>query len=130
MELLEAIAVILGWRLDRRHEHCFYLLGPDGAKIWAREDGERLKFQGQKPAWPSGGFYSWEAYRVPSNKIGRTHITCAKSRGAFAIAKDLERRLIKNYLPMYCIAKQAVNAELEKLEELNQVEKLTRRREC
>ena len=128
MELLEKIAFYMpDWRLDRRHEYQPYFLGPDQAQIHIREEGERLRFSGIKPLWPSGGYYSWEAYGVPNESIGRTRISCAKARGAKAIAVDLQNRLIKNYLPMYRIARANLAEEWKQLDELNHVAALTKR---
>ena len=124
MDLLEEIAFYLpDWRLDKRTEPKM-LLGPLKAQIYIREEGGRLRFSGVKPSRQGRGYYSWECYGMEKGQHRKTRISCAKARGGRAIAKDLENRLIRYYLPLYKDALKRVAEERRTLDELGHVEAL------
>ncbi len=115
------------WRLDTRSDKCIKLIGPERSKITARKDGERVIFYACIPESKNRAFRSWSSFDQARKKDFKPMISCALCRNEQAIALDLERRLIKNYLRFYRISKQELEAHNKKVDELELVETLAAR---
>jgi len=90
-----------GWTWDEpKNEHVDdwqLLAGPDGAKLHLRYDkyGGRIAINGEYPR--SGGtIYPWHDKDRPND------ITVSAQREPRAIARDIERRYLQEYLVAYC----------------------------
>lgn len=125
METLEQATYYLPeWRIDKRDSNTKSFIGPHGARIYIKEEANRYHFSAKVPAWPGYSYSSWTfyGYKIPDSR--KTRISVAKNRGAKAIALDLERRLIKNYMPMLKEAKRLISEQEAKLAELHNIEYL------
>ena len=94
LELAQRIAEHLpGWTaVPEDGRWMAYLTHPDGPKLALRHDKGRLNVMG---TWP----FSHGEHFYPRDKSA--DISCALSRGPLAIAKDIERRLLPEYLPLW-----------------------------
>ncbi len=109
VDVVKAIARVLGWLFDATWDGenltTARLVGPDGARIHIRvstydyrpDDGSRLEISGSYPHHPRYGSFSRE---YPS-------ITVAASKEPQVIARDIQRRFLPKYLPLYQKARQA-----------------------
>jgi hypothetical protein len=85
---------------------------PTGARIWCRFDNGKLEFH---PTWPRDD--EGTAYTSPRDwgvtghgEKYPTAVYCDPKRGPSAIARDVSRRLLTDYLPMYekCLTSREV----------------------
>jgi len=92
------------WRYDAEaanNNRCGYINGPDGAKLgiildpWYDRPEERSKYRVEVV----GCYASFLRDTIRPHKHEAPRITCAPSRGAEAIARDIERRFLPGYWP-------------------------------
>jgi len=103
----EIVQYLDGWKIEQEEsEHYAHLVRADGAGIHIKgngynyEESQRLEITGKWPAQIriDGNLYSfYPSYRNRDNP----RITVAKARSNAAIAKDIERRFLPKYLPLY-----------------------------
>src|SRR5262249_24558140 len=77
----------------REHACTAVLTHPDGYALSLRTDKRRVSVHGRWPHGADGQYYYPHQDDV-------SHITCAFDRGAHAIARDIERRLLPHYVPL------------------------------
>ena len=87
-------AHLAGWTAEA-HDGVWlaYLAHADGPKLALRQDKGRVKVMGTWPVGTNG------AHFYPYNTSA--DISCALDRGPHAIAKEIQRRLLPAYLPLW-----------------------------
>lgn len=111
MELFEKIAANLkGWRLDKRKEGestwRWWFIGPQGERVVARLDKDRVIFRGEQLTDIWGSWISWKGCGVDDPRGHDYQITCNRYRPPQDIAADLNARLLKNYIPAIAAARK------------------------
>lgn len=114
VDFMTELASAMGfeWSLGKIGSNDISLNGPDGAEIWVRSDtweydptnGGRLEIGGCYPRVQGTSFKGDDA---PKN------ISCAVSKSTDQIAKDIQRRFVRHYLPAHQSALQNFNEHLE-----------------
>ena len=97
-----------GWQVsDEQPTSNIQLDGPAGTGLYLSKpywEKGRVVVGARWPAADVNGQHeTFQPYfsSYGSNPTKAPHITCAMSRGAAAIAKDIERRFLPQYLPLY-----------------------------
>jgi hypothetical protein len=95
-QLVQDIADALGWTVEVEQEPRPYitLKGKGDEKLYLRWDGGRVRISGKYPRLYDR--HRMVGYAIPYGEHPPS-ITCAVSRGAEAIAQDVERRLLPDY---------------------------------
>jgi hypothetical protein len=91
----------LWWKLDRADDTHIKLRGADGMKISLWCGGISFMLQDNQPdkiKFEVHGEYPPDTYLAPEDK---PQINVSYSKGAKAVAKDIERRFLSKYVPLY-----------------------------
>lgn len=100
--------LLIDWKpLTGEHSRRAKVVRKDSAEIWIRIDGDRIRTSGLYP----GNHLPWGT--------DYAYITTAMSRGAETIARDIQRRFLPKYLPLFerNMRMKAADEEYQCLEE-------------
>jgi len=116
-DIAQALGAEWQYASEQPYEHRALLAGSGGIGLnlaWKQSNHGRLTIVGCWPelVWYKERSYSFEPYQ------DRPIISVAASRGPNNIAKDIERRLLPKYLPLWEGAVKARNARLAEIEKL------------
>ena len=116
-EKMKSVANILGYQWELKQEwsnNAGYLIGPNQAKIWVRNDEyvikERIEFNPCYPETQKGRF--GKVYQRYDEK-GRMKITVSENKTPEQIARDIQKR----FLPPYLEKLQKAVIHIQKIDE-------------
>lgn len=111
-------AFLPGWRFNQLRElgPTAELIGPDGMTLffWGGREPGKIRISGRFPSW--GRWGRADGYRCLTRL--KNHIGVSINRAPAAIAADIQRRLMPQYVTYYALAKQEKAETIARMENM------------
>lgn len=122
----QVAALLPGWHhkvAPDNNQWCTTIINGKGAGLFLRYD--RYTFDGSSRLSIAGSYPVHNGHYYGPLNVKRPEITCAIKRGPAAVAKDIARRLIPKYLPLYeQAAKSAADSRAYETQGLDSLEQM------